>query len=66
VQQYDIAEGGRRLRELYAERKDIKREWVLDEKGKRLYKEYWMELPKPQTKQQTIAKYTALELFANQ
>lgn len=51
VQKYDIACGGRRLRELYAARSDIKRDWVYDEGGKNTrYKKYWMEIPKQTTK----------------
>jgi hypothetical protein len=40
-----IADGGRRLREIFAAREECKREW--GEHGK----EYWLEIPKQPTKQ---------------
>jgi hypothetical protein len=40
----------RRLRELVVSHKDIKKEWVLDDGGKRKYVQYFMETPKPPTK----------------
>ena len=47
----DIACGDRRLRNLFAARKDVKREWVYTEDGKKTkWKEYWLEIPKPPTK----------------
>lgn len=41
---------GRRLRDIIANKKECKKQWVLNEKGKRLYVEYWLEPPKPLTK----------------
>ena len=41
---------GRRLRDIYANRKDCKRDWRKDENGKNIGMEYWLEIPKPPTK----------------
>lgn len=51
---------GRRLRDIYAARKDCKREWKRDENGKRLYVQYYLNIPKPPTKtklQQWFSEY---------
>lgn len=48
----------RRLRDCLAGRPDIvKREWKRDEKGRRLYKEYWIDVPQPPTKKEVIEKW---------
>lgn len=53
----DIACGDRRLRDLFVARKDIKREWIYSEDGKRTrWKEYWLEIPRPITKTELIEK----------
>lgn len=53
----DIADGGRRLRNLYEARKEVKREWVMTEDGKKTkWKEYWLEIPKQPTKKELIVK----------
>lgn len=46
----DFGIDGRRLRELILSHKEIKKEWVLNDKGKRMYVEYFMEIPKQTTK----------------
>ncbi len=46
---------GRRLRELHAEfPKTVKKVWVLDDRGKRKYVQYYIEKPVPKTKQDAI------------
>lgn len=40
----------RRLRELIVSHKDVKKGWKLDENGKRVVMEYWMDAVKPPTK----------------
>ena len=54
VQKYGIAD--RRLRDLENEGK-CKKEWKLNEAGKRLYVEYFCEIPRPQTKQNIVNFY---------
>ena len=44
---------GRRLREIFHSRNDIRKEWVV-ENGKTRRMEYWMEFFKPLTKEQSI------------
>lgn len=46
----DIADGGRRLRDIFAARKDCKREWKRGTDGNRKCVTYWLEIPKPPTK----------------
>lgn len=68
----------RRLRECFTARPDVvKKEWKRDDSGKRLYVEYWIEIPKPPTKQSvhqfweeyqnelppTLTRYTQPNLF---
>lgn len=54
----DIACGDRRLRDLFVARKDIRREWVYTEDGKRTrWKEYWLEIPTPLTKSAVIINF---------
>lgn len=61
VQEYGIAD--RRLRDAYLNRESIEkksgekimREWKLNEKGKRMYVEYFMLNPFPPTKSEVIA-----------
>jgi len=56
----DYGIDSRRLRELVNSHKDVKKEWVLDEKGKRKYVQYFMDIPKLPTKddlQQWFLKY---------
>lgn len=38
----------------------VKDEWVKDENGKRLYKQWYIEIPKPPTKQSVIAQQLSL------
>lgn len=46
----------RRLRNCYQARPDIvKREWKKNEQGKRMYVEYWIDVPKPLTKSELQA-----------
>lgn len=40
--------------------KDIKSEWVLDEKGKRSHKKWFCEIPKPPTKKEITTKFSEL------
>jgi len=58
----DIADGGRRLRDIFASRKDCKREWIKGEDGKRKGVKYWLEGISPPTKHSTIAKAEAVIL----
>jgi len=54
----NIADGGRRLRDLFAFRNDIKREWIKNEDGSCTKgKEYWLEIPKPPTKKELTMFY---------
>lgn len=48
---------GRRLRDIFANRKECKREWLLCHDGKTREMEYWLEIPKPQTKQNVVKFY---------
>lgn len=41
---------GRRLRDIYAGRKECKRAWRKDASGKNVEMEYWLEIPEPPTK----------------
>jgi len=41
---------GRRLRDIYANRKECKRAWKHYEDGRTAEMEYWLEIPKPPTK----------------
>lgn len=43
----------RRLRDLFISGK-CKKQWKLDDKGKRLYVEYYCEIPLPPTKQEAV------------
>jgi hypothetical protein len=52
VQEFGIND--RRLRDLIASRKDIKKEWVLNEKGKRTFVQYYLDIPKPPTKLELV------------
>lgn len=55
----------RRLRNCREWRPDIvKSEWKRNEKGERLYVEFWIELPRPMTKGKLVALYQP-ELFTN-
>lgn len=49
----DMRINDRRLRELFAEGK-CKKRWKLSDVGKRLYVEYYCEIPLPPTKQKAI------------
>lgn len=49
----DMRINGRRLRELFAEGK-CKKQWKLNDNGKRMYVEYFCEIPMPPTKQKAI------------
>jgi len=60
VQKYGIAD--RRLRDLEIAGK-CKKEWKLNEAGKRLYVEYFCEIAKPPTKLQVVARWTEQKLF---
>jgi len=46
---------GRRIRDVAANRKDVKKQWVRSAEGKTRYVEYWLDLPLPPTKQKAIA-----------
>lgn len=48
---------GRRLRDIYANRKECKREWRRTDDGKTLEMQYWLEIPKPPTKQSIVQFY---------
>ena len=52
----------RRLRDIYANRKDIVREWVIGEDGKTKFMQYHMVVPKQPTKAQVISMYQQTEL----
>lgn len=61
----NMAEGGRRLREIFISRKDCKKQWRLDDKGKRLAVEYWLDIPYP-TKSAVIERSAkVIELMKN-
>jgi len=45
---------GRRLRDIYANRKECKKAWRLSEDGKTQEMEYWLEIPLSPTKQDAI------------
>lgn len=45
---------GRRLRDIYANRKECKRQWRKDAEGKTQEMEYWLDIPLPKTKQEAI------------
>jgi hypothetical protein len=48
----------RRLRDCYNARPDVvKREWVLNDAGKRMYVEYFINVPKPPTKEEVVQKW---------
>jgi hypothetical protein len=46
---------GRRLRDIYANRKECKKAWRV-EGGKEIEMEYWLEIPIPPTKSEVIEK----------
>jgi hypothetical protein len=51
---------GRRLRDIFANRKECKREWRKDNGGKNIEMEYWLDIPKQPTKfelQQWFSEY---------
>jgi len=53
VSKYNIAD--RRLRDLHAEFPNkVKKKWVLDDKGKRKYVEYYVDIPPSPTKAKAI------------
>jgi len=54
---------GRRLRDIYANRKECKRQWRKTEEGKTVEMEYWLEIPPPPTKGQVIDMFTQTSLF---
>jgi len=41
---------GRRLRDIYANRKECKREWTYNAEGGTNEMQYWLDIPKPPTK----------------
>lgn len=41
---------GRRLRDIFANRKECKRDWRKDKDGKNIEMEYWLDIVKPPTK----------------
>lgn len=47
---------GRRIRDVAANRKDVKKQWVKSSEGKTRYVEYWMEIPAIPTKSMCIQK----------
>lgn len=48
----------RRLRDCLAGRPDIvKKAWKKNDAGKRLYVEYWIDVPQPPTKKEVIEKF---------
>lgn len=53
----DIADGGRRLRDIYAFRSDCKREWRKSDDGKRAEVEYYLDIPKQPTKGDVVSFY---------
>ena len=58
VQKYGIAD--RRLRDLFIDGK-CKRRWKLNEAGKRLFVEYYIEIPKLPTKADVFANWNNLK-----
>lgn len=52
---------GRRLRDIFANRAECKREWKRTEDGKTLEMEYWLEIPMQLTKQQLIENWDNLQ-----
>jgi hypothetical protein len=52
VSKYGI--NGRRLRELFNEKEDVKKQWQLNDKGKRLFVIYFVDQPVSPTKQAAI------------
>jgi len=53
---------GRRLRDIFANRKECKRQWRRDADGKTQEMEYWLEIPKPPTKTE-LCSFTQQQLF---
>lgn len=51
-----MADGGRRLREIYAARKDCKKGIRMKKEGGLEGVEYWLEIPLPPTKAKAIAE----------
>ena len=47
----NITDGGRRLRNIFAARKDCKREWVKGSNGITRHVDYWLEIQKQETKE---------------
>lgn len=45
---------GRRLRDIYANRKECKKSWTLSADGKTQEMQYWLEIPLPPTKQEAV------------
>jgi len=45
---------GRRLRDIFANRKECKKTWRLSEDGKTQEMEYWLEIPLSPTKQEAV------------
>lgn len=43
---------GRRLRDIFANRKECKREWIYSKDGKTQEMEYWLDIPRPATKKE--------------
>jgi len=49
---------GRRLRDIFANRKECKRQWRKDADGKTQEMEYWLDIPLPPNKTEVIIKAT--------
>lgn len=49
---------GRRLRDIYANRKECKRAWVKGADDKTQVMEYWLDIPTPPSKTEVIIKAT--------
>ena len=47
---------GRRLRDIFANRKECKRKWRKDTDGKTQEMEYWLDIPLPPSKTEVIIK----------
>ena len=53
----DMADGGRRLREIFANRTDVKKQKRYNDKEQLIGMEYWLEIPTPPTKKQIVEKW---------
>ena len=52
---------GRRLRDIFANRKECKKAWRKDDDGNNIEMEYWLEIPKQPTKSELQEWFTAYQ-----